>query len=289
MFGRNYDKPGKGVNKRDPNQSKISLFFELLGLKWRDICKANMFYVVTALPTFLICMFFMGLFSSQITNILMIAVEEAGASTELAKEALKIDILLRAIFSFIFLIFVGQGPTTAGITYLLRSYAKEECVFFFTEWWQHTKSNFRQALLIWLFDIIIVGLLVTAFVFYASRTDILSIFAGVVALVVVIYLFMHFYIYQLMITFENKIKDIYKNSFIFAIQNIIPNALMLVISLAIHIGLPYMGIRFGWSILFWIIFILAEVIALPSLTGFMTNFYTYYQLEKYIIEQKETE
>jgi len=61
MFRYNYDKPGKGVNKRDTNQSRISIFFELLWRKFWKLCKVNMFYLITSIPTFIVTVIIMGM------------------------------------------------------------------------------------------------------------------------------------------------------------------------------------------------------------------------------------
>ncbi len=285
MFRSNYDKPGKGVNKRNPNQPRINIFFEvLLGKLW-PLCKLNLFYVVSSIPTFLVSMIVMGLFSSPITDAIMLVTDEFEMTREFMLEILKIDIALRYIFSFVIMIFIGQGPTTVGITYILKSYANEEYVFFFSDWWEYTKSNFRQASVIWIIDLIVVSLLAIAVRYYSGSVGVLSIFTGIVLLVVLIYLLMHFYIYQLILTFKSNIKDIYKNSFILAMQNVVPNLIIFAVLLLIHIGLPYFGIRFNWGIAFWIVFILAEFLILPTLSGFIVNFHIYPQLEKHIKEE----
>ena len=89
-----------------------------------------------------------------------------------------------------------------------------------------------------------------------------------------------------MVTFKNSIRELFKNAAYFALQKAPQNLLMLLITTFIHIGIPYMGIVFGWNLLFWRIFILAEILVLPTLTGFMINFFIYPQLEKYIIQEK---
>lgn len=45
-------------------------------------------------------------------------------------------------------------------------------------------------------------------------------------MLLVIYMFMHFYIYQLMVTFENSMKQLYKNAAVFALAFLPMNILL---------------------------------------------------------------
>ncbi len=283
MFGFNYNKPGKGVNKRDPNQSRISIFFELLWRKLWNLCKVNLFYLITAIPTFIVTVIIMGIFSSPITNKIM------SADIIEINEAVLFDVSLRVAFSFIFLVFMGQGATTAAYTYTLRNYGREEHTFFFSDWWDYAKANFKQASIVWVIDFFAVFVFVTAIKFYANAGGVMHFVSYIILSVALIYIMMHFYVYQLMITFKNSIRNLYKNAVFFALQKAPQNLLMLLIAAFVHIGIPYMGIVLEWSVLFWIIFILAEFLVLPTLTGFMINFFIYPQLEKYIIQEKTKE
>lgn len=279
MFGFNYDKPGKGVNKRDPNQSRISIFFELLWRKFWNLCKVNLFHIITSIPTFIVTVFIMGIFSSPITNRITADIAEV-------KEVILFDLLLRFAFSFIFLVFMGQGTTTAAYTYTLRNYAREEHTFFFSDWWDYAKSNFRQASVVWVIDLFVVFTVVTALRFYSNMGGLMHFVSYIVISLALIYTMLHFYVYQLIITFKISIRDLYKIALYFAFQKTPQNLLMLLITTFIHIGIPYMIIILGQNLLLWLIFILAEILVLPTITGFMINFFIYPQLEKYIIQGK---
>ena len=76
MFGTDYIRPGKGVEKRDPNYPRNKLFFELLWRKLWNLCKVNLLYLITSFPTFLITFFVMSAFSSSVVNRIMPAIEK---------------------------------------------------------------------------------------------------------------------------------------------------------------------------------------------------------------------
>lgn len=291
MFGYNYSRPGKGVNKRNPNQSRISIFFELLFRKLWDLCKANLTYILLSIPTLIVTMIVVGIVSSRITNAAMPIVAQmlglASVDTtnaELMQYVVRIDTSLRIMLAFLFMVFLGQGPITAGFTYILRNYAREEHAWFFSDWWQHAKSNFLQALMVWIIDLVALCIFTVSIDVYAGFSGIAVYFVGIVVVVCAIYLMMHFYIYQLMITFENSLKNIYRNAFILTMQKLPQNLLMLIVLLAIHIGIPIAGFMLGWKASRLSIFFGAEVFILAAVSGFMTNFFVYPQLEKYINE-----
>lgn len=294
MFGYNYSKPGKGVNKRDPNQPRISIFFELLFRKLWDLCKVNLFYILTAIPTFIVTMVVVGILSSRVTEAAIPLVVNA---LELPQDDLsnplvvnmvaKFDVFMRILFAFLFMVFLGQGPVTAGITFVLRNYAREDHAWFFSDWWDNTKSNFRQAMVVWVIDLAVFCIFTVSIGVYLTIGGTLSYLVGVVIAVCLVYLMMHFYIYQLMITFENSLVAIYRNAFALTIQRLPKNLLMLLILLVVHIGLPIVGIMIGWKGVTWILFLGAEVLILLAASGFMTNFFVYPQLEQYIKEYKQ--
>ena len=282
MFYFNHDRPGKGVKERDPDQSKVMIFFELLRRKLFSLCKVNIWSLITAIPTFIITFLVLGLFSSQIVDsIALVISENTNASTnDSTAHIFIVDMLLRFVFSFVFALFFGQGPTSAGITYILKSYAKEEHAWFLSGWWQNTKLNFICTILVYSIDLTVVWIIINAINFYMNRSGALSIVAMLImAVMMIIYMMMHFYIYPLIISFNDSIFTVFIKAFILSIQNAPQNILMLWILIAIHIGIPYLIILAGMGIRVWTGFVLLEILVLPAVTAFMVNFFVYPQIE----------
>ena len=294
MFGFNYQKPGKGVNKRDPNQPKISIFFELLGRKLFNLLKVNLWYLLTAIPTFLVAMVIAGIVTSPIIDSSMDGLKAALSLNgnhisegEFLRNIFLVDMILRVFIALVFTVFIGHGPTTAGITYILRNYSREEHSWLFSDWWQHTKANAGQAILVWLIDVLVFLMVVVAVRFYVMSGGAMILLAGLLVVIYLIYLMMHFYIYQLMITFKNSLKNIFKNAFILTMEKSPRNLLMFFILFLVHILLPFMAVLNGWGMKFWLVFVLLEVLILVSVSLFMVNFFVYTQLERYIKEDSE--
>ena len=300
MFGfYNYNKPGKGVEQRDPNQPRTSLFFELFFRKLWDLCKVNMLYVLLILPTFIITMIIVGVLSSRLTDIvapIFAQIMGLGAvdmsNVQFVTSLVWFDLGARAVIAVLFVIFLGAGPATAGITYVLRNYAREEHAWLWSDTWRNLKSNFKQAALLWILDLGVFFVMVIAFNFYLNYGNLGLVALGVLLFVTVLYLMMHIYVYQIMITFVLPFRNVLKTSVIMALMTAPKTLLMLIILAAVHIGLPVLLITFGKSVGGLIIFILLEVLVLPAASAFMTNFFIYNTVEKYIkqaLEQFGTE
>ena len=145
MLFNNYSKPGKGVNKRNSNQPRIQVFFEVLPRKLWDLIKLNMLYMLTAIPLFIVTMVVVGVVSSVIIDTL---------ATQFDNVSLVYwDLILRVVFAFLFMIFLGQGPVTAGDTYIIREHGREHPCWLISDFFERFKSNFKQGILLWIIDL----------------------------------------------------------------------------------------------------------------------------------------
>ncbi len=288
MFRVKLKENNKDLERRDPDKSRIAIFFELLSTKFWDLCKVNLLYIVTSIPAFLVLAVLMGMFSSKITDAIInpyVAVQSSGiADAQLSMTIIKFDAFLRSTFALWFVAILGSGPSTAGITYILRNYSREEHAFLLSDWWGHTRSNFKQALIVWIVDIFAVFMFTIAFIFYWSQGGAASFLAIVIAYLAVTYLLLRLYLYQIMITFSCSLKQLYKNGLTLAMQNLPQSILMLAISLFIHIGIPCIALIKNWAIIFWGIYFVIEIIFMPALVSFMTNFFIYPKFEECINE-----
>lgn len=146
MFFNNYSKPGKGVNKRNPDQPRIQVFFDVLPRKLWDLFKLNILYLLTMIPFFIVTMFVVGVISAPLVEAI---------ATELANtELVYMDIVLRFIFAFLFMLFLGEGPATAGYTYIIREHGREHPCWLISDFFERVKSNFKQGILLWIIGLV---------------------------------------------------------------------------------------------------------------------------------------
>ena len=284
LFFPNYNIPGKGVNKRDPNQPRMTTFFEILPRKLWNLCKVNMLSLVVAIPFFIVSFFVTGIISSRIINMLYAL---SGSNPEFQSTLALLDLILRVVLSALFAILYGTGPVTAGSTYIIRNYGREEHCWLISDFFERFKSNFKQSIVIWIIDLVALFLLTVAIDFYMNAgiyiLEFILIFAAIV------YTLMHLYIYQILITFDLPLKHIFKNSLIFALAKAPKNLLLLLITLLVHVVIPFVAIYVTANPTVAIVFVLLEILLLPALTSFTTNFFIYSDIEKYINLAQESE
>lgn len=268
LFFKNYSTPGKGVNKRDPNQPRYQIFVDILPRNMWRLVKLSVLYLSFALPFFIVTMLAMGTVSSQIINFLATRIPESVTSESL----IKYDLLIKIVLSFWFTMFLGQGPITAGLTYIVREYGNERHCWLISDFFSKVKSNFKQGIVLWLIDLFVACGGFIAIIFYMKAN--MYIFVAILFFVINTYFLAHIYIYQIMITYDLKLKDIFRNSILIALGKL-PLSLLIMISLVfIYVGLPWVTVLYGQSILF-LIMLAMEVFVFPALSAFTVNFCIY--------------
>ena len=290
MFGFYSNKPGRGVPKRNPDQPRTSLFFELLGRKWWDLCKVNLMYILLAIPAFLVTILAVGIIAGRLTMSMApflastMGLDSVDMSNDqLATSIVGFDLSIRIIIAGLFSVFLGLGPVTAGVTYILRNFGREEHVWMWSDTLRNMKSNFKQSVLTWIMDVVAVSVVVIAFEFYGKQEGTWGTLGTYLILFVsLLYLMMHIYVYQMMITFELPFRYVLKNSLIMAVATAPKTLLMLIILAVVHIGIPLLILTISGMGIPMYIFVLLELIFLPAASMFTTNFFIYDTIEPYI-------
>ena len=114
------------------------------------------------------------------------------------------------------LVLFTYGFVNTGVTYVLRSMVRREPVSLWSDFWRAIKRNVKQALIMGIIDVVIIGLLVYDIMFLALNA---SAMMYVNLIILALYLMMRFYMYILLITFDLSIWKIIKNSLIFTLLN----------------------------------------------------------------------
>lgn len=211
----NYEKPGKGIEKDAPKKKGIFLFFELLWRKLGLLIKSNMLYFFVSLPVILIYHFASFFALSTLT----------GSSEHSSQTILICTVLLTVLW--------GTGPASCGYTFLMRSFAREEHVFLASDFFDKIKENFKLGIVMMLADIIVLITGAIAVKFYIGMYQSGYTFGKYIVCVLIIaamiYTFLHYYVYQFGVTFENKIYATIKNSLIMAFAAMPMNILLTII------------------------------------------------------------
>jgi len=113
--------------------------------------------------------------------------------------------------------------------------------------------------------------------FYGNIPGIVGLILTILIIsIILVYTMMHFYIYPIMITYDLKLKYIYRNSLIYTIGKLPRTLLAFIILLVIHIGTVYVIMNFSIGVL---VMLLGTSI-LYALSGFIINFNVYENMKK---------
>lgn len=211
----NYDKPGKGVEKDAPKKKGFFLYFELVWRKLGKIFLSNMLYFLVSLPVIAVYYFFY-------LNVIVGNVVGITDGTALHQLILICTVLTVVLW--------GTGPVSAGYTFILRNFAREEHVWLLSDFFGKCKENFKHCIVFLIVDFAALFFGLNAIFFYGSMAKdgntICLLFMVITVFCMAVYTFMHFYMYQFAVTFENGIKDLYKNSLMMALATMPMNLLL---------------------------------------------------------------
>ncbi len=261
LFDFGYNKPRKDIEKDDKEKHRIFIFFDVIFRKFMKFMQLNMLYLAFSIPYIALLYWFSPLNANTMSYIGLNGIG-AFVQTLPQEDFSTFDFLLRSLFAFAMVILWGSGPASAGSAYIMRNFAREEHAWVFSDFWDSLKHNFCKSMIVLLVDIAVLYLSLTAFNFYSSlyilsENTIYLVAQGILAFILILYTFMHYYIYQLMVTYESSLKSLYKNCMLFAIAKFPQNILMTVLSFGILLGLyvlinvfAFMALILGFTIIF---------------------------------------
>lgn len=301
LFSRSFDKAGPGIDPDAPKKRSFFQFFDIFFRKFTRLIQVNLIYALTMLPTLVLVFFLAGIVSNNllsgsgvqesIQNIATQMAESGEGDVQLyiAGISVILDLTLRLIIAFLFAVLWGMGPVTAGITYVVRNFAREEHAWVWADFKDAAKSNLKQGLAVFGLDILAFLVFCVALFFYGQAGGILGGLQYVVLVMILLYSMMHFYIYPLMVTFVLNLKDLYRNALLFTLAKLPSNLLILACLLGLHLGLVYLAVIYGGGFALMALFgiLVLEAVVLLSFSAFLVNFHVYPKLKRYMLEHTE--
>ena len=192
--------------------------------------------------------------------------------------------------NLLFLLFslpiITIGPAMAGMTYVLRNYAREEHAFVFQDFFDAFKSNFKQSFAAGILGMILGGISVYALFFYyynLSLGGIYYLFFGAALFFCLTIFFAYRYVYLMIVTLDLKLKYIFKNAFIFALVAPKQNFSMLFGYVGI-VGIVFGMLSFIDLAYSFLIVILLLLLLVPATLSFISCFCAYPVVKQYCID-----
>ncbi|MBE7048325.1 MAG: hypothetical protein E7393_03005 [Ruminococcaceae bacterium] len=258
LFNNGVTRPGKGITKEEAAQRN---YFEILGRHFLDLIKLNLLFVLCIL-------IFIG--ASVLLSIPYIANIEDAIFNVIWQSNFILPLTPFIPFMFI-------GPFVAGLTYVLRNWSRQEHAFLVSDFFEHTQKNLKQGLMMSIISTSVIYLFCNALLFYVKSGLPVTMVLTVAGLLAVFLLTTSFYTYPMIVTFDMKLKDIIKNSFIFAMAKLPQNCFYLLILCFVHVGLLWY-LPIIWALLM--------AVFLIAWTGFTINYYTWHIMNKYMITRQ---
>lgn len=282
-----YTKPGKGVDKNEPEKTGIALFIKIIVHKFKKFISANFLYVVTSIIWIAFLFFFAAVIISNTGIAEKVAQTLSEIDVSISKEdaLINMQIFLQFLIAAGMFILWGSGPSSAAYSYITRCFTRGEHVWVLSDGKDKFKENFKQGMIIIFIDALFLILGGNAALFYYSLYKsthgflwLLFIYGS--AVIFAIYTMMHPYLYQIMITFDCSILNIYKNAFLFAIAKLPGNVLTTLISMTVILMLFNL-----FNPIFASIFLMFFGLCI---TRYVTEFYACRAIEHSVLKNMKT-
>jgi len=243
MFGKfmnnyYYGKSGKGdYTPEDLPKTRMQLFFEMLRVRLSALCRMNLIYMVPWLPTMLVIgmlvmyVLTMGAVPTEekaITNadgtvttqIVAVEMTEEEQMALLDQQAALVPSMLNTTLILLIPCIFITGPWTAGVSYVVRNWARDEHAFIWSDMKDAMKENWKPALGLSAITSVVPLLAWTCWRFYGSLAGdswFMVIPQMFTLLIAVVWFLAITYAYPMLVTYKMSFGTIIRNSLLLAI------------------------------------------------------------------------
>ena len=296
LFDMNRD--GKGVYEQESRKPTLGFFFKLLFRKFTQLLQLNLLMLFMVIPILVVLfVYLLGSKTPTSTDIMYAplyginAVTSAPGVTNLLDVSsiqMEIPVFSPTINILIICMFVVLAITwgwqNVGAAYVLRGLFRGDAVFVFSDYIYAIKRNFKQAFFMGLIDFACCAILIIDFLYFynLSGSFALDFMYFAIFALILIWIAMKFYIYNLLVTFDLKNFKILKNALIFSVLGIKRNIMAMlgiILLLVLHIVLIIFLLPYGISIP-----LILPLVYGFSVIGFIGTYAAFPVIEKYMIE-----
>ena len=294
----NFSRDGKGVEEIEDRKPTLKFFFKLLWRKFSQLLQLNLLMLFQVIPLLVIlCVVYVYGSKTALVNDAMYIplygiskisgtfsgipfLDLVGNITESTVYFTPVMIIV-TICMLLFLA-ITYGWQNVGAAYVLRGLFRGDAVFVFSDFFYGIKKNFKQAFFLGLLDFLFTVVLIIDIMFFSGRSGGMStVMYGVIFAMIILYITMRFYMYQLLVTFDLSNFKILKNSLIFTALGIKRNVMAflgLILLFALQIGLIILALIYGLSV-----FMVLPFVYIMSIVGFIATYAAYPIIDKYMI------
>ena len=203
--GRYTRAASRDFRPEDLPDTRVKLFFDALGIRWSAMVGQNLFYLLFWLPAIL----WSGV--NLLTLVQMLVDAPAGADMGARVYSLAFTYLL-----ILWPLIAITGPATAGMSYVSRNWARGQHSFMVSDFWEHARKNWRQALCVSTITGALPVLLLFLWRFYGALAESMSglfIIPEVIVLIAaLLWLLMLQVVYTMMVTYKLTLRQLLGNA-----------------------------------------------------------------------------
>ena len=298
-FFRASDRPDAVAEDTTPT---FSYFFKLLGRKFGKLMSLNLMMMVLYLPLLgILTIYLFGPKAATIDNPVFAPLLGAMLSGETPVSSVFAGIFgdplnvpamstghVVAMLALLIVTVLTWGWQNVGATYNLRSLVRGDSCFLFSDYFYAIRRNLKQGFIFGILDFAIIALLLFDLYYFSSLAGIFVFGVMYVMMIAlfVIYVFMRFYIYHMMITFDLSIRKLLKNALIFSMLGIKRNlagflGIALVAALNVAIIVPCLSVGFSVPLVLPLFYF-------PALAGFIAAYAAFPNIQRYMIDPYES-
>ncbi|HPO76465.1 MAG: DUF624 domain-containing protein [Clostridiaceae bacterium] len=270
--------------KYEDNRSRLAIFFGVLYRKFWRLITINLMFIVFNIPAIVL---------SYFLSIYLIGIFIPEASTISIEEFrfLLWDSGFPTTMFFMAIPIITVGPAQAGLTYLLRCYSYERPTFTWSDFRDKMKENFKQGIAVTFINLFLLLFLIFDLYLYPRVSDggvLFSIANGLMIMVFILFMMASLYIYPMMVTYELKIRDLYKNAVLFALARFLPNLVILILCFLVIIGPTLILAATGSGIVLLITYLIYVCFGF-TLPGLIINFMVNPVMDKYLNRNRQAQ
>ncbi len=297
LFDMNRD--GKGVDPGEDTTPNLKFFFKLLWRKLSKIISLNMLMIIQVIPL-IICLYLYFIATPTTPTqyfpeySALFGIQEAASSSvsSLNLSIFSFQLGLPSYNTYIYWVIgilalfqiITYGWQKIGSIYVIRGLVRGDSVFILSDFFYAIRKNLKQGFVLGLIDCIAMFALVfDVYYFYTSPQTPFNNFMYVMTIaLIVLYIIFRFYTYLMVVTFDMKLRKVFKNALIFIVLGIKRN-LMALLGLAIVTAI---------AVLLIVIFLpmgLGVTLVLPfiyylGICAFIYTYAAYPIIKKYMID-----
>lgn len=289
---------GKGVEKGEDTRPTLARFFKLWGRKFWRLISLNLMMLVQIIPLLLCVFLYLAgpKISTQYDPLypVLLGAQTAmptsvgttlfsGAAGLLHSSPIYNSWAHWVMAALIIFHVVTYGWQKVASTYILRNMVRGDGVFLFSDYFYAIRRNKKQGFLLGLIDSAAIFALFFDFTYFYNSAPGLgnNIMYGVTFGLIAIYGVMRFYTYLMVVTFDMKLRKVFKNALIFTMLGLKRN-LLAVLGMALLVGVM-VGLGFLLVPLKVYAVLVLPFLCLLGFCGFMYTFAAYPVVEKYMI------